>query len=160
APKRNDLQGDPLPEEVLARLGTLRLRHNWAENLVFAQNGQTLFSQGENEICVWDPGTGKELRRFSQHGDRAPEFLAISPTGDSAVTRDLSDDGIYSLALWAVAAQRRIRVLGTCPEHGCYASAYFSPGGKLLASIVGEGGVRNSLSLELWEIDSGAHLHS
>ena len=160
APKRNDHQGDPLPEEVLARLGTLRLRHNWAQNLVFAQNGKALFSQGQNEISVWDPGTGKELQRFSQHGDRAPEFLAISPNGDRAVTRYLNDDSNYSLALWEVATQRRTRVLGTCPENGYYASAYFSPDGKLLASIVDQGGVRNSLSLELWEVDSGAHRHS
>lgn len=157
---RTDLQGDPLPEEALARLGTVRLRHNWAQHLVFAQNGQTLYSQGENEIGVWDLGTGKERQRFSQRGDRAPEFLAISPNGDRAVTRDLNDDGSYSLALWEVAGQRRIRVLGTCAEKGYYASAYFSPDGKLLASIVDQGGVRNSLSLELWEIDSGAHRHS
>src|SRR5262249_6438498 len=148
ARERTDLQGDPLPEEVLTRLGTVRLRHNWAEHLVFARDGQTLFSQGEKEICVWDLATGKERQRFTQHGDRAPQFLAMSANGERAVTRDLNDDGSYSLALWEVATQRRIRVLGTCPKHGYYASAYFSPDGKFLASIVGQGGVRNSLSLE------------
>ena len=48
-PQRLDLYGDPLPEGVLVRMGTARLRHPLAIRLHFAADGKTLISVGQDQ---------------------------------------------------------------------------------------------------------------
>jgi WD40 repeat protein len=62
-----DAQGDPLPAEALARLGTLRWRHASPVNyLAFLSDGKKLLTASQDQsIRLWEVATGKELKRFS-----------------------------------------------------------------------------------------------
>jgi RNA polymerase sigma factor (sigma-70 family) len=63
-PPRTDWQGDPLPEGVLARMGSGRLRDRGA-HLKFSSDGKTLISVGADGFRLWDEATGKLTRRTS-----------------------------------------------------------------------------------------------
>ncbi len=57
--------GDALPEGVLARLGSGRLRHGVpVGNLDFSPDGKRLVSAGSGRIRVWDAATGRLEQRF------------------------------------------------------------------------------------------------
>src|SRR5262249_2247424 len=68
-PGRVDDYGDPLPDGVIRRLGTLRFRHGGRiiQNLHLTPDGKTLISSdyyGARKVCVWELATGKLLRQF------------------------------------------------------------------------------------------------
>lgn len=62
-----DRLGDPLPEGALARLGTMRFRHQG--NVTFAGysgDGATLITySADGTLRFWDARNGKELRKLS-----------------------------------------------------------------------------------------------
>jgi WD40 repeat protein len=51
-----DLCGDPLPPGAIARMGTVRLRHeNYVTSVAFSPDGKTLASGNANTtILIWD----------------------------------------------------------------------------------------------------------
>src|SRR5262249_47553432 len=55
-PVRTDLYGDPLPAGVIARLGTVRLRHGSVIRYVaFTADSKALISAGENGVIrLWE----------------------------------------------------------------------------------------------------------
>src|SRR5262249_61081903 len=61
AQARTDLHGDPLPAGALARLGTVRFRHNLGvSSMVFTGDGKGLLTAGgDNLPQLWDVTTGK-----------------------------------------------------------------------------------------------------
>jgi WD40 repeat protein len=64
-PPRTDSFGDPLPEGVFYRLGTVRLRHQNTHALIFYTDGSKLLSQGWTpDFRVWDVATGRLLQQF------------------------------------------------------------------------------------------------
>src|SRR5262245_40019535 len=80
-PKRYDHRGDPLPEGVLARIGTVRLRQPLVRCVAFSPDGKVLASGGyDNKVLFWDPVTGKELRSFVGH-TKSVNAIAFSPDG-------------------------------------------------------------------------------
>jgi len=92
APKaRLDFQGDPLPEDARARIGTLRLRHGHEiQDVVFSPDGTFLASAAfDHTVRLWDPATGKEVRRFTTAEERANPYstarwmhsISFSPDG-------------------------------------------------------------------------------
>src|SRR5947207_1656698 len=80
AQPRTDALGDPLPPGALARLGTLRLKHNREappkiragltigddatimQKVAFAPDGKKFASMGHRDVRLWDTATGKQLR--------------------------------------------------------------------------------------------------
>jgi RNA polymerase sigma factor (sigma-70 family) len=59
---KTDAFGDPLPEGAIARMGTVRLRHESAQ-VAFAPDGKTLISWGGGlGVRTWDAATGKQIR--------------------------------------------------------------------------------------------------
>src|SRR5262245_65216575 len=60
---RSDLHGDSLPEGVLARLGTVRLRPGGPPfSAAIAPDGKTLATAEWGTLRFWDLATGKEIR--------------------------------------------------------------------------------------------------
>src|SRR6266545_8214791 len=76
-----EIHGDPLPPGAIARLGSARLRHAGLSSLVFAPDGKTLFSGGDNVICVWDVTTGKEKHSWPGVDQGWGGALALTPDG-------------------------------------------------------------------------------
>ena len=59
---RVDVNGDPLPEGVLQRIGTTRFRHGgWIYALAYSPKGDKIASVTEDSLNLWDSVTGKLL---------------------------------------------------------------------------------------------------
>jgi RNA polymerase sigma factor (sigma-70 family) len=152
APPRLDLYGDPLPEGVLARMGTKRLRHGYATQLVFAADGKTLLSAGRDQtVRLWDlvDGKLKRLRRMP-----LPADVSLGPGAVTALSSDgktLAQVAVNHLLLWDVAAAREMRRIPIGNRFGDRAIEWldFSPDGKMLA-----GGDFDSTVL-LWDVARG-----
>jgi RNA polymerase sigma factor (sigma-70 family) len=59
-----DLFGDPLPAGVIARLGTVRMRHAGVGIVRFMPDGKNVLSHGLDGIRIWSIADGKLLRYF------------------------------------------------------------------------------------------------
>jgi WD40 repeat protein len=133
-PVPTDSYGDPLPPGAVARLGTLRFRHEgWGHSLGFTPDGKELASTSwEGQVYFWDAGSGRPLRQF-----RLPypvalaplEYaLAISPDGKTLVVADR----VGVRLLDPVTGKQRLR-LDVPPSGFDSAALRFSPDGKTLA---------------------------
>jgi RNA polymerase sigma factor (sigma-70 family) len=141
-PRAADTLGDPLPDGVLLRLGSLRFRHRGTlRSLAFSPDGKLLVSGGWDRVLrLWDPATGCEVRQIDGPKDGV-EAIAFSP--DGKVLAGAGDSCAY---LWDAETGREIRRLQG--HKGRVTALAFSPGGKLLATA-DEGTIR------LWEMPGG-----
>src|SRR5262249_53416478 len=100
-----DVYGDPLPRGAVARLGTLRWRHDgFVHHLVFSPDDKTLAAGGA-ETILYEATTGKELRHLpvSAHG-RWGNSLWFSPDGKTLVVA-----GNKEVSFWDVASGKQLR---------------------------------------------------
>jgi hypothetical protein len=148
-----DRQGDGLPAGVIARLGSGRLHHDATVlGVALSRDGRMLASAGDDFTTrLWDPNTGKEVRRFWQTltrtdrnaAARTVHCLALSPDGKQLVV-GLGDG---TIRLWETAGGKELRKLqGSQGPVFCIA---FSRDGKLLAS----GGADQAI--RLWDPNGG-----
>jgi WD40 repeat protein len=89
-----DRFGDPLPEGAIARLGSLRLRH---EHFVcvadFSPDGKMLAAADDSRfIVVWDTATGREVRRVRIDLRDSPRCIRYCDGGKSLVLASRSGD--------------------------------------------------------------------
>jgi WD40 repeat protein len=89
---RVDALGDPLPDNAVMRLGSLRFRHpGTVYELVLSPDERTIVSVGDKAIA-WDAATGKQLWSvdMSEHGARingvayGQRLIAFAPDGKRA----------------------------------------------------------------------------
>jgi WD40 repeat protein len=64
-----DLYGDPLPNGALARMGTVRLRHDNSGSLitVFSPDGKVIATGDRRSLRLWEAGTGKLIRQIQEN---------------------------------------------------------------------------------------------
>jgi WD40 repeat protein len=137
AKPRTDLQGDPLPAEAVARMGSSRLRHwGYVRTLAFSPDGKSLLSAGGGGLRIWDVATGKLRRRLPLDADWAVTFaqtaegiaVAGAPLKTRAVTVQVFDP-----------ATGRVIRRTEMPGEAAGANLTFSPDGKRLASTRKDG---------------------
>jgi WD40 repeat protein len=147
--KSPDAAADALPEGALVRVGSTRLRHNGSViNVAFAPDGKTLATCGNDSLVrLWDPATGKEIRRFEGHKGNL-EGLAFSPDGKTLLSG--GNDG--TARLWDLATGKEVRQMA---GHRGTLTAVFSPDGKTIAT---KGGA--DATGKLWEAATGKELHT
>ena len=148
-PPRLDLQGDPLPEGALARLGTVRMRHaHLISGAEFSSDAKSIIvSDYDSGVHVWDVAEGKELRRFYEN-DYACHRLALSPDGKTLAVAL----GNLSIRLCDPTSGREF---GSLPphDHRLY-DMVFSHDGSLLATSTGEKSVR------VWDLATRKQRHT
>ena len=81
-----DLDGEPLPQGVIAQLGSRRLRHRWADRIAILPDNQRLLSWGRHaaDVRLWDLKSGKLLRTLDLD-DLSLSAAALSRDGRSFV---------------------------------------------------------------------------
>jgi len=150
---RADQYGDALPARVLARMGTVRFRHEHTiQSLAFAPDGKALASCGNDyTVRLWELPSGRELRQFGHNPARANadaparmvHTVAISPNG-KLLAAGFGDDTAY---LWERETGKELYKLQG--HMGPVRAVVFSPDGKTLAS----GSVDQNI--RLWDPSTG-----
>ncbi|MBY0524865.1 MAG: sigma-70 family RNA polymerase sigma factor [Gemmataceae bacterium] len=168
--ERRDAQGDPLPSEALARIGTIRWRHGETVTFVaYALDGKVVVSAGEDgTIRVWNLETGEEMHRIApllpagvdDVGDLKPPLAVDSSHGSPAVAlapdgRTLAyaaqDGDTWAIRFWDVATGKPIRKIPA--RRARIGTLAFSPDGKLLATR----GVASVI--HVYDLATGKQLH-
>lgn len=148
-PPRTDLYGDPLPPGAVARLGTIRLRHERAD-VAFSKDGKQLISGGcDGELRVWDVATGRLLRRKQlarkPRKPREGKRLQMGLSVDGAIAAVASSEMVYLYDTATGKEYRRFPIRAYCDK-----LLLFSPDGKSL--VVQEGSAQDFFVTHLWDI--------
>jgi RNA polymerase sigma factor (sigma-70 family) len=149
-----DRFGDPLPDEAVVRIGTMRFRHGgYIHAISFAPDGRRLLSCGGDGVRVWDTATGREQRHLA--GESGTRFLwaGISPDGKLAWTTSAEENGVLTegpFVLWDLDTGKKVRELGKAQ----YWAVCIAPDGGLAAVS------RADQVMEMWDLRAGKQLAS
>ena len=132
-----DLFGDPLPPGAVARMGTVRFRHDsLTMAMKFTKDGSRLVTAGyDHTVRIWDATTGKSLSVLMGHKD-AVNTVSLTPAEDRILS--WSRDG--EVRLWTI-KDGSSRVVVSAPS-GTFTSVGVSPDGRTLACGTNEGKIR------------------
>ncbi len=146
-PARTDVHGDPLPDGVRVRMGTIQLRHSNAD-VTFAADGTTMISCGDDGMVrYWDMASGKLVRRKSlwklEKDKGRYRNVTLARDGKTAAARE--DDKVY---LYDVESGRAKGILALGPVLSAWPK--LSPNGKLLTVETQDG--QGHSALQLWDV--------
>jgi WD40 repeat protein len=134
-PAAVDEHGDPLPNQALARLGTVRFTPgSEVRGVAFSPDGKTIASTSSASIDFWETATGKRIRHVDERGNwwRSPDF---SPDG-----KTLAVVTYYGMGIYEVASGKSLQSDSVYLKGGLVRLRY-SPDGKYLAVGAAEGTV-------------------
>ena len=152
---RTDLHGDALPEGAVARLGTLRLRHETrVGNVALSPDGKKLARSGKDgTIRVWDTSTGKELHRLAGGHELDCARAIFSPD-----SKHLASCGAFGeVRIWDMATGKLVFVPENAqpigkprdPKRITLHGMAYSADGKLLA------GMATARGISVWDAATG-----
>ncbi len=150
---RRDLFGDPLPPGAVARLGTIRFRHEEVFSWQFAvsPDGQTIGTAAGRSLILWDMATGRARRRFSL--DQAIRCLAFAPDGKSVAIGG-EDCVVHRIDLASGKELQRFaghQVGDALNFKGIWGVAFTSDGRKLISWGTDD-------TVRVWKVESGKEL--
>jgi RNA polymerase sigma factor (sigma-70 family) len=149
--ERKDSYGDPLPPGVVARMGSVRLRH-FRSHIAFAAEGKTLISVGPDyRVCAWDVATGRLIRdtrvdRRMTHGFLYFDNAALSADAKLLALNDVEGNALYLHDTGTGEERGRIPFGGNMDLHFS-----FSPDGKTLGLWV----PTSNKAIRLWDVSTG-----
>jgi WD40 repeat protein len=130
APARTDRYGDPLPEGVRMRFGTVRWQGRGVQ-LSFSPDGQTILLCDWSEVCTIDARTGRQLARTRlQRPDEASGHISVAFSEDCKTIATF-DSGPRKVRFWEVASGKLLREFPASAEAAI--SFAWSPKGSLIA---------------------------
>jgi WD40 repeat protein len=153
---RTDADGLPLPDGALARLGSTRFRvARSVRGLAYSPDGTVLAAAGEDGVLsLWDPATGKELRRLTAPEGGTSFFQGAAFSPDGKRLGEFDQNG--AVRVWDLESGKPLARLD---GDYCGGRLAFSPDGKKLAVCggrrVGDKVVRDA---KLWDATTGKEL--
>jgi WD40 repeat protein len=148
---RGDLYGDPLPPGALVRMGTVRLRHSYAE-VVFGADSKTLISVGGDgwdlNVRFWEAATGKQARRIDLGARRGVRTIAAD--GKTVAVAEESK----VLHVWEAATGKEIRRIPVPPGRGYVNGIALAPDGRAIATA----SYTEAMFIQVWETTTGSEL--
>jgi WD40 repeat protein len=151
---RVDRYGDPLPQNALRRLGTVRFRHGGQIYAVACSpDGKTIASGGLGGVIrLWEAASGKPIRTLRGQGTNVFSlmFSADSQQLVSAGIHAPDDQSVGSVILWNVATKQPIF---TVDHLGWVRCAALTADGRKIAMSCDDG------TLLLLDAKTGKELH-
>jgi RNA polymerase sigma factor (sigma-70 family) len=155
----SDIHGDPLPPEAITRLGTLRFRPGgYIDSIAFTPDGKRLVSHTASwtgsGVTMWDPATGKELRRCAPSGNDSIGAALLAHDGNSVVTLEYLERKHFVRV-------RDVANLKVTHEFsvGPIRSPRLTPDGKWLIALAHDGH-GNDINVEIWSLQEGKQVRS
>jgi WD40 repeat protein len=139
---------EPLPPGAVARLGSLRLRHQGEiTGMALSADGKMMASASAEEklLRLWNTDTGGQIRTIAIEGPGPINGLLFSPDG-KILAASYRNDG-PNLSLWHTATGKTLHRLSGHPR-GVLAMA-FQDAGKTLLSVGADA------KLRCWDVEQG-----
>jgi len=163
ASKALDLYGDPLPEGAVARMGTVRWRHDEIYHTLLSPDGKVLATSSWGaKIRVWDRATGKLIGTVpsAEHLNARNWQLAFSPDSSVLACGNSEGAGDYTIRLWDLTTRReREGAIRFQPKNRGGSVGFrclaFLPDSKTLASAI-----NRDDKIRLWDVASGKEIDS
>jgi hypothetical protein len=150
---KKDYYGDPLPPGVLARMGTVQLRHIDAD-VRFSVDGKKLISAGgDGVIGYWDVASGKLVdQKLLDKVDRSVARLLSGAQTLSADGKAVVTERYNAIQVFDVRTGKERCCISSGKLHIQRAALSFD--GKLLAAQI-----EAAKSIYLWDAKTGKELH-